>query len=251
MNRIRLAASVLAALLVGGHSAVAQRKSAALVGWLKDSAGVAVAGADVQIEAQDVYTRTDSSGRFRLPSLDPGAVTVRIRRLGYDPHTFDVVLHASGVDSVSVTMQQNATLLDAIRTDASVRRRYSAIEEFYQRRSQGNGGYFMTREELARHHTSRLSEALREVPGVRFARSGSARGGLRFNSANSKRFDCPPQYWVDGRRLRSAEIDDFPVTDIEAMELYSGPATTPVQFAMGTVNTCGTVAIWTRIPGTP
>ena len=49
--------------------------------------------------------------------------------------------------------------------------------------------------------------------------------------------------------MSEAEVDDFPATDVEAMELYFGPATTPVQFSQGAIVACGTVVIWTRIPG--
>ena len=71
---------------------------------------------------QKAVARTDSTGRFRLAPLDPGSVAVRIRRLGFEPQTFDVVLHASAVDSVSVTMEHTVQLLDAMRSDASLQR---------------------------------------------------------------------------------------------------------------------------------
>jgi hypothetical protein len=73
---------------------------------------------------------------------------------------------------------------------------------------------------------------------------------LRFESSASKRSDCPPQYYVDGHRVANTEIDDYPVSDVEAIELYSGPAATPLQFSQSaSAYTCGTVVIWTRIPG--
>jgi hypothetical protein len=50
--------------------------------------------------------------------------------------------------------------------------------------------------------------------------------------------------------MNGLEMDDFPASDVEAMELYPGPATTPMQFSQGTTLTCGAVVIWTRIPGT-
>ena len=93
----------------------AQEHSAALVGWIKDSSGAPVAGADVQVGGQKAVARTDSTGRFRLAPLDPGSAAVRIRRLGFEPQTFDVLLHASAVDSVSVTMGHNRP---AARRDA-------------------------------------------------------------------------------------------------------------------------------------
>ena len=34
-------------------------------------------------------------------------------------------------------MEQNVQLLDAMRTDASLQRRYRALEDFYRRRAKG------------------------------------------------------------------------------------------------------------------
>ena len=43
---------------------------------------------------------------------------------------------------------------------------------------------------------------------------------------------------------------DLPPQDVEAIELYPGPSTTPPQFANRiNANTCGAIVIWTRIPG--
>jgi len=39
-------------------------------------------------------------------------------------------------------------------------------------------------------------------------------------------------------------------SDIEALEFYSGPATTPPQFTNRAFShTCGVIVIWTRLPG--
>ena len=34
---------------------------------------------------------------------------------------------------------------------------------------------------------------------------------------------CTPAIWLDGQEVRDMELDNIPVTDIEGMELYSGP----------------------------
>jgi hypothetical protein len=245
----RLVLAVLAAVVLGANSADAQAKSAAIIGWIRDSTGRAVDRADVEIEAMHAQARTDSTGHFSLRGLDAGSATIQIRRLGYEPQSFDFVLHAATVDTVAVTMEVNALVLDAVRTNASIDHRRKALEGFYRRKAAGSG-IFITRQDIERRNTNVLSETLREVPGVRVIRAGPRRG-LRFDSSNTKPFDCPPQYWVDGRRVSGAEIDDFPATDIEAMELYRGPSTTPNQFAEGVRISCGAVIIWTRIPGVP
>ncbi len=197
--------------------------------------------------------RTDSTGLFRLVSLDPAHVTVTIRRLGYDPETFEFTLHPASVDSVAVTLQQNVQLLDAMRTNAALSHRFASLEEFYQRRDRGSGGMFLTRAEIERHHTTVLTEVLRELPNIRVLRGGGGRhAGIRFQSSSSRAQNCPPELWIDGQRARGTEIDDISATDVEAMELYSGPSTTPMQFSQqASTYSCGTIVIWTRLPGVP
>lgn len=40
-------------------------------------------------------------------------------------------------------------------------------------------------------------------------------------------------------------------SDIEGVELYNGPFTTPMQFSQySSSSTCGTIVIWTGVPGT-
>jgi len=220
------------------------------VGWVRDSSGVAVSRADIAVQGSTTSARTDDDGKFRLTSLDPGAATITIRRVGFEPETFDIVLTASHIDSVNIEMRQNVQRLDPVKTEATDRR-YKGLQDFYERRAQGHGVFF-TREELVKFNTERLSETMRATPGLRFVRVGSGRFGLRFEANGNNKRDCPPAYWIDGRRVGGVELDDFPVSDIQAIELYHGVSTTPMQFTEGVLSPrCGTVVIWTRIPGTP
>ena len=49
-------------------------------------------------------------------------------------------------------------------------------------------------------------------------------------------------------KIRDATAEQ-PPGDIEGIELYSGPSSTPMQFASSDGKTCGTVVIWSRPPG--
>jgi hypothetical protein len=109
---------------------------------------------------------------------------------------------------------------------------------------------FVTRAEIEERHASRLSDIVRNLPGVRIDRRGARGATLRFNASANDRRDCFPQYWVDGQVARGADIDDFPPGDVHGIELYSGPAKTPLAFSStGTARNCGTVVIWTKAPG--
>jgi hypothetical protein len=73
---------------------------------------------------------------------------------------------------------------------------------------------------------------------------------VRFVTASIARKDCVPQYWLDGVRAEGVEIDDFPPREIEGIEVYQGPSTTPAQFSQGSISKCGAIVLWTRVPGT-
>jgi len=207
--------------------------------------------ADVEVATSQAHGRTDSTGLFHIRMLDPGPTRITIRRLGFAPASFDFTLHASGEDSLAVTLEESAETLDAVRTTAAEARRIEDLKGFYERRQRG-GGVFITRDEIEAHHTNVLSAVLRDASGVQIVRNRRGGTDLRFDASQLKNRDCAPDYWIDGQRVRAPQLDDFSATDIEGIELYSGPSTTPMRFSQtASMATCGTVVLWTRIPGEP
>jgi carboxypeptidase family protein/TonB-dependent receptor-like protein len=252
-SRTWVLAFTAVALAAGGlaDTAGAQRRNASLVGWVRDSTGAPIVAAEVNIAASTARGQTDSTGLFRLRALDPGLVRITIRRLGYDPAYFDFQLHGDSEDSIAVTLQAHAHQLDPVLTNATLARGYQELQGFYQRRARG-GGVFITRDQIEARHTNVLSEVLRDAAGVHIVTSSRGGTDLRFEASQLKNRDCAPDYWLDGQRVRSPHLDDFSATDVEAIELYAGPSTTPMRFSQTTsMATCGTVVLWTRIPGEP
>jgi len=71
---------------------------------------------------------------------------------------------------------------------------------------------------------------------------------IRFRGAGIGSANCPPQYWMDGIPLQSGSAEEISPENVEAIELYASPATTPPQFSTRNP-TCGTVVVWSRLPG--
>lgn len=213
-------------------------------GRVTDSAGVAIPDADVAIVEQHALTRTDAQGRFTFSKLPRGEHEISVRRLGYQPATIKAVVGDMAY-SYDVTMKPQAATIDGVDVTADLKLRLG-IEDFYRRRARGVGGVFFTRGEIANRNAHRTTDVLRNTPGLRVVSSRNGLG-VRFNGKRQ----CTPSIWLDGQEVRDMEIDNIPVTDIEGMEVYSGPASTPMQFSHGWSRTdCGTIVIWTRIPGT-
>jgi carboxypeptidase family protein/TonB-dependent receptor-like protein len=230
-------------------SAASAQGRAAVAGVVRDTAGMPVDRADVSILALRLLTRTNDSGSFTLRRVHPGPTTLTVRRLGFSPRTVELAVHPGAVETVTVVLEPLPVQLAGMSVSEHELRRRLAIEEFYRRRVHGIGGSFVTRDEIEARHVSRLSDALRNVPALRFVR---IRGGMgiRFVSAATHRRDCAPMLWLDGARAPGMEVDELPPSTIEGIELYAGPSTTPLQFSQSGVTSCGTIVVWSRVPGT-
>lgn len=226
----------------------AQRRN--LAGVVRDSGGVPIPEADVSIPSAHLLTRTDNAGSFVLTRVDPGQTELSIRRLGYVPRSLQIDVHPNVNDTLVIVMVAQALEIPGVAITEQTKRHLLWIEDFYRRRSKGIGGTFYTRDDIEARHASRLSDVLRDAPGVRFVRARGGGSGVRFDTPANFRRDCQPQYFVDGQRVSNIELDDLSARDVEGVELYAGPSSTPTQFQQGAVTACGTVVIWSRVPGT-
>jgi len=226
----------------------AQRRT--VNGVVRDSAGAPIPEADVSIPVAHLLTRTDNSGAFALTRVEPGQTELTVRRLGYVPQSLQIDVRPNNSDTLVVVLTAQAFELQGVAVNEQVKRHLLWIEDFYRRRAKGIGGTFYTREDIEARHASRLSDVLRDAPGVRFVRARGGGSGVRFDTPANFRRDCLPQYFVDGQRVPNIELDDLSARDVEGVELYAGPSSTPTQFQQGAVTSCGTVVIWSRVPGT-
>ena len=253
MVKSRSVASLLAALaLTATHASLGHAQAALssagngrIFGAVRDSGGIPVPSA--QITSSGLRTVTDTGGRFVLPGLPVGAITVRVRRLGFEPRDTSFILTDGRVDSLLVVLVLIPQELAGITTEAESRAR-RWLAEFHRRR-QGNVGTFFERKEIEERHVQRLSDLMRRLPGVRVGVDRNGRQQMRMGRASGGR-DCPPDFWIDGVRAAGLTVDDIPLQDVEALEIYKGPSGIPPELNSRFGNPgCGAVVIWTRVPG--
>lgn len=229
-----------AALTSLAPGAGAQAGRGALVGRVRDSAGTPIASA--QVTSADRRTLTDTTGWFALDGLPTGSVVIRVRRLGFEPRDATVTLAAGRRDSVLVMLVALPVELEGVRSEAT----RLVLLDFHRHKQSGGGRYF-DREQIEAFNASLTSDILRRLPGIELRPNRNGRFELRMRRAAG---NCPPDFWIDGVRAPFLNIDDIPLNDIEALEVYNGPAGLPPEYLNRFGNpACGAVVIWTRVPG--
>jgi outer membrane receptor for ferric coprogen and ferric-rhodotorulic acid len=92
-------------------------------------------------------------------------------------------------------------------------------------------------------------DVFRSIPGVRLRTD--SRGRTYISSA---RGNCPMQVYLDGIPIYRPDgptagppppIDQWSVSDFDAIEVYRGASETPIEFS-GRGAACGTVMLWSR-----
>lgn len=219
---------------------------AALVGTVReDSSKTPVAGVEVVIQALNKTSTTDSAGRFALGGLARGTHSVLVRAIGYRPIALRAYLVTNDTLEVELRITKAAVQLPALEVTATAIPR--GLETFEERRL-GGGGQFIDWTLLRKQEHRRTSDIFREISGVRVRRDRFGQPILM-----SSRADCPMQVILDGMAIYKPEaggaappsIDLWSIGDLDAIEVYRGPAETPMQLG-GTGGNCGTVVLWTR-----
>lgn len=217
---------------------------AILIGHVVDSAGTAIAGAEISLlRNESIRAVTNDSGAFRINGVPAGANIFAVRRIGYQAATFTAVLKSGRVSRANFPLSASVQALDPVHvSDTAVVTHW--LDEFNSRRTQ-HRGTFITREQIVAHNDRTGADILRTVPGVRVTQNRTGGTVVLFNRTVTRA--CVPTMYVQGMPY-SGQIDDFNADDIEAMEVYTGVSEIPPEFDRGNRGVCGVVAVWMRDP---
>lgn len=206
---------------------------------------------DAQVQTASGTSRSDVQGLVRLSATRRDTLSLLVRHVGFVPTAVTLRAEHLRGDTVVVVLEPTTQALDAVRVEERDRRSPLGAAGFEERRARGIGR-FVTRAELERLPSMRLSDALRGTRGVVLVRVPSGYG-VRFSAYSGRQRRCIPEIWVDGARARGLELDDLAASTVIGLELYPSSATVPFQFSSGGTGTerCGTIVVWTRAPGTP
>jgi hypothetical protein len=188
---------------------------------------------------------SDSSGRFFLSGLPSGENLIFVRRLGYEPISFSVVVPADSTVWMAMHLRSVPTSLPNVVTTAASSERLTAVG--FAERQRNLKGVFLTRADIQRMGSLRVGDLLQGLPRITVRRVGP-RSSVIFGGTG-----CVMRVLVDGAPIMVSQsppyrmlLDDVvSPAMIEGMEVYVGASDTPMQFA-GIAQACGTIVIWTR-----
>jgi hypothetical protein len=111
----------------------------------------------------------------------------------------------------------------------------------FERRRQTGRGQYLTEDEIVRMGAFSVADAVKGMRGVLYECGGGHGCFVRMARAPGR---CLPEYIVDDQVM-----NDFglltPIRDVIGIEVYSGPADVPGEYA-GRNAGCGVVVLWTR-----
>lgn len=237
--------SVLVGLVVGPISVSAQGSST-VVGQVSDRTTKGpVTGAEIITGRNSHAAMTDSAGRFTLTGLPAGHERLLVRATGFPVLSYEVDLPAG--DTLVESIQLDSTAEGrasaqalptvGITAGASLGPRYADFE----RRLKTGRGQYVTAAEIDRNRYSNLQEAMRTLRGVEVSCGG---GGGCFITMARAPMQCTPEYIVDDR-VDNTFGPVTPIRDIQGVEVYTGPADVPGEYA-GRNAGCGVIVIWTK-----
>ena len=216
-----------------------------LNGIVTDSFGSPVSGAVVTASGTSARATTDDNGEFRLAGLNPGALELRIRRLGFAPSTQRVqVSPQENGNPIHVTLALLPNALKPVLVEASRVHYAGRLAGYYQRLERRSNGVFINRAEIDKKDYRSLTQLLAQSPGVSSGKIYAGGGSVRMRGNR-----CRPLVWIDGVAMPAGEVDldGFPVSTLQGIELYFGATSAPIDFtAPNGGSNCGTILLWSR-----
>ena len=196
-------------------------------------------------------TRTDSTGTFVVHAPALGTYYIIVRKFGFmGGQTNPLPLLQAQEYEIVIKTPKVAPLLAGVRVIGRGGRPGDEFLQGFEDRRRAGFGQFLTSEEIDKRNAPQIAELLRGMSGVDVAPGPlgrylitSTRGGRSLqNSA------CLMDLFIDGWPTDEESLQrTIRPMDLEAIEVYSGPATVPSQFKKALSGSCGAVLFWTRV----
>jgi hypothetical protein len=215
------------------------RPTAVIDGIVSDTNLVALASATVAVLGSALHVTTGESGRFRILGVQPGQYILTVHRVGYVPMSSAIQVGLRDTLRLSFALHGIVSDLDTLVVTA--RQMSTRLSEFEYRRKLGFGT-FLTQEQIERRNAITLGDVLRGIASIKIVGRSFSQSAYSIRTSS-----CPLQVFVDDVLLPPPAnlMDIGSPREIAAIEVYSGPATIPLQYRPQN-STCGVILVWTK-----
>jgi len=197
--------------------------------------GEEIIGANVSIQGTQVGAATDLEGNFKISNVKPGTYSLLVTFITYKTHTIpDVVVEAGKITTINVSMQEDATELEAVVVQGAreINNDFALINAIKESKLVVSG---ISAEQIVRVPDRDAAQIMQRVPGISIVdnRFVMIRGvNERYNQVMINRA-IGPSTEVDRRTF---SFDLIPSGAIDQILIYkSGAPELPGDFAGGVV----------------
>jgi hypothetical protein len=201
---------------------------------------------------------TDALGRFVLVA-PARRIVLTLRRIGYEPGALEAELTAGDTTRLAFNLTRLtgvAQMIDTmlVRAAGVPANTPSILRGFEERRATHPGGRFLTRADIERTNSIRMTGVLQRVLGVKIIDSlgrkyAASSRGEKANLVHQTSSACVLRVMVDGLMMpHPYPVDDIDVNEVYGVEVYPGPSTIPAEFVGGTHDGwCGLIMLWRKM----
>ncbi|MCG6956372.1 MAG: carboxypeptidase regulatory-like domain-containing protein [Gemmatimonadetes bacterium] len=207
-----------------------------------------LAGVTVRLVERNQATATNDRGYFSFGSQPFGVYMLDVKAMGYAPRKAPVRVAGDFTQDAEIELSQKAVELEGLNVLVRPKNQRFDLDGLVRRMNVGVGN-FVTRDQLEKRPRARITEFLRETPGVRVNVSRDRSYTLEVRGR-----PCLPDVFVDGVYYHASDnaLDLPAASDLEAVEIYRGAAEIPGIYLRPspTRPPCAVIAAWTRVhPG--
>jgi hypothetical protein len=229
--------ALLTALLALCSPLDAQRLGSIIGTVRSGEQGPGLEGARVLLIGTELVVVTNSKGEFAFHGITPGKYVIQASAIGFG--TLTSPIDVKPMETVEVRFEADA---ESFRLpDLEVAERPNLPADFVRRSQEGRGRYF-SRAEIEKRSPQTVADLLRTVAGMRVDCRGIVCRAVFSRAPRG----CQPTYWMDGIPADPALVWLQPPRDLDGVEVYSGPSSTPPELDRG--SNCGAIVLWTRTP---
>lgn len=240
------------ALSIAATTPLAAQATGTIVGRVIDGDnGQPVAAAQVTIAGTQFGRSTGDDGRFTLANVRSGALTITVRRIGYQLQSRPITLAGSATVTVDFTLVKSSVSLVGVVVTATGEERKKEV---------GNAVTTVSSTDFERGAVANTQQILQgRSTGVTIQANGGgpgAGGNIRLRGVNSITQGNRPLIYIDGIRMFNGNspsgvssrqsvspLNDIAASDIDRIEVVKGPAATTLY---GTEASGGVIQIFTK-----